>query len=102
MSRAIALGIGEHHDCGELAIAITVTENQHRKKLSRQFVQVSRQDLASNELLGMLAFDVWDGSCCGPHMNVQHSVQFYLVALVLLSTVCSVLSSVSAVQGAWE
>jgi hypothetical protein len=56
--RAIALGIGEPHDRGELAIAVTVTENQHRKKWSLQFVQMNRQDLASNELLVMLAFDV--------------------------------------------
>lgn len=58
VARGIALWISKQRDRGVLAITITTTEDQHRKRLPFQFVPVNRHNLPSDELLVMLAFDV--------------------------------------------
>jgi hypothetical protein len=57
MAGGVAFGIGEHGGGGGVNIEIVAAEHQHRKRLSFEFIPVDREDLTSDELLVVLAFD---------------------------------------------
>ena len=53
----VAFGIGEHGGRGSVTVGIAAAKDEDGQSLTFQFVPVDREDLATDELLVMLALD---------------------------------------------